>query len=277
MKNKYYLIIVAIFTGALFMSVMNVDDLNALLSVNDDTVRIRVAQWNIGKLNLGKPGKTSITKDIRETKVADYSSFINDVQADIFFFNEFAPFFSLKDSINEDKEDLTRNAILSKYKECHYGPRYGANCNCIATNLSKLDSIKVVDYTKKDQHRYYLSSDIVVRGIKIKVVSTHLDYKDERSSQIEELLETFAYDDYVIICGDFNIKKLAEFDIFKSKGYEVANHGFAGNLITHRTTNSAGYFDNIITKGLDIANVTVYKTALSDHYAIASDLVLHLK
>ena len=277
MKNKYYLIIVAIFTGALFMSVMNVDDLNALLSVNDDTVRIRVAQWNIGKLNLGKPGKTSITKDIRETKVADYSSFIDDVQADIFFFNEFAPFFSLKDSINEDKEDLTRNAILSKYKECHYGPRYGANCNCIATNLSKLDSIKVVDYTKKDQHRYYLSSDIVVRGIKIKVVSTHLDIKDERINQVKELLEAFANDKYVIICGDFNIKAVSEYHVFKKNGYNVANQGFAGNIKTYRTSNSGACLDNIITKGLDIVNVTAYKTALSDHYAIASDMILKLK
>ena len=65
-----------------------------------DKENIDLSFGEFGKiLVIENPTKTqfdalyTITKDIRETKVADYSSFIDDVQADIFFFNESSTFF----------------------------------------------------------------------------------------------------------------------------------------------------------------------------------------
>lgn len=240
-----------------------------------NSVRIRVAQWNIGKLNMGRPGITTITKDNREKKKLEYNRQINEVHADIFCFNEFAPFFSLKDSVNEDTLDLTRDAILSMYSDCQYGKRYGANCNCIAiAGLEQNNFISHV-YSKKKQRRYYSVCDIQLNGQTVKVVSTHLElpkHKAERDSEIRELIKALEDDPFIVICGDFNVYDTSEFDVFIENGYTMANHGVLGDIITFPSTSRC--LDNIICKGFDIIGIDVYKTKLSDHYIIACDIIM---
>lgn len=246
----------------------------------NNIINLRIAQWNIGKLNMGRHGKTSIMKEEREENALLYSCFVNRLQADILCINEYAPFFSLDESKNENMNDSTRNVILSNYNQCFYGPRYGANCNCIASNIGIMDSIIVVDYKQKKQQRYFLACDIIIKGIKIKIISTHLDfgdYKEERSSQIKELIEYASDCQYSIICGDFNVVDVMEYEIFERNGYKLANHGFAGNLITCPTKTWGLSIDNIICKGFDISSVTVYKDRLSDHYAIACDVYMSIQ
>ncbi len=240
-------------------------------------VRFRVAQWNIGKLNMGRPGVTSITKDQREAKVLEYNRIINRVRADIFCFNEYSPYFSLKDSLNEDTLDYTRTAILSMYNNCQYGKRYGANCNCIAVAGFKLKNFYTVIYKNKKQNRYYSVSDLIINGNIVKIVSTHLDlskYEAERKDQIQELLSSFEKSPYVIICGDFNVKNASEYDLFIEHGYRMANHGPLGDLVTFPIKKGGYILDNIICKGFDIMGIDIYKTSLSDHYIIACDAIM---
>lgn len=242
-----------------------------------NSVRIRVAQWNIGKLNMGRPGITSITKDNRDTKLREYNRLLNEVRADVFCFNEYAPYFSLKDSINEDTLDLTRIAMLSMYSNCQYGKRYGANCNCIATAGFRQTNLLSHIYKRKKQQRYYSFCDIHLNGQTVKIVSTHLElpkYKLERESEIKELLKAFEMDPYVIICGDFNVQDVTEYNVFSLNGYVMANHGFMGDIVTYPNKSGGRCLDNILCKGFDVLGVDVYKTRLSDHYIIACDVVM---
>lgn len=240
-------------------------------------VKVRVAQWNIGQLSMGKKGKTVITRQKRNEKAIAYSRLINDVRADIFCMNEFAPYFSLKDSLREDSADLTRNTLLSMYEDCRYGTRYGANCNCIAVASGVIENFKTVDYKVKKQHRYYSMGEIHMNGVKIKIVSTHLEVppeKAERKAQIQELLKLLSNEPYVILCADFNIADTSEYDAFKDHGFSMANHSFLGDLITFPYKSGGVCIDNIMCKGFNVMGVDVYKTDLSDHYVIAADLIM---
>lgn len=239
-------------------------------------VKIRVAQWNIGQLSMGKKWKTMISSHNRNDMAVEYSRLINKVRADIFCLNEFAPYFSLKDSLLEDSTDVTRNTLLSMYEDCKYGKRYGVNCNCIAVASGLLQNFKTVDFKVKKQHRYYSMGEIEVNGIKVKILSTHLEIhpnKAERKAQTLELLELLKNEPYVIVCADFNMVDTSEYDIFKEQGFNMANHGVLGDIITW--PNERGYcIDNILCKGFNVMGVDVYKTTLSDHYVIATELIM---
>lgn len=240
-------------------------------------VKVRVAQWNIGQLSMGKKGKTVFTRQKRNEKAIAYSRLINDVRADIFCMNEFAPYFSLKDSLREDSADLTRNTLLSMYEDCRYGTRYGANCNCIAVASGTINNFKTVNYKVKKQNRYYSIGEIEIDGSKVKIISTHLDIhpdKSERKAQTIELLELLKDESYVILCADFNMVDTSEYDLFKREGFNMANHGVLGDLITCPYKDSGYCIDNIMCKGFNVMGVDVYKTDLSDHYVIAADLIM---
>ena len=242
-----------------------------------ERIRFRVAQWNIGKLNKGKSGHTSISKTDRDARILDFHTLINDVGADVLSINEYAPFFSITDSLLEDSLDLTKDAILSMYSYAHQGNRYGANCNFIASLGFPLENFQEIDYRIHKQHRYYAVCNMSVNGTSIKIVSTHLDtpqYEMERSQQIEELISAFSDDPYVIICGDFNINDSKEYEPFIVNGYTMANHGILNDIITFPSNKGGKALDNIICKGLDIIGIKVYKTKLSDHYLLACDVVL---
>ena len=129
----------------------------------------------------------------------------------------------------------------------------------------------------RKQKRTYIVSTIVLNGEKVYIVETHLDvprYKEQRAAQIRELIGAFEKADKVIICGDFNVSSLSEYDIFKNHGYMLANHGKFGDIVTFPWKKKGSCIDNIICKGFDIKSIQVYDTGLSDHYAIACDVVM---
>ena len=277
LMSRFSALFIFLFSPAITSYSLSLGEMNYDLQESDNYVRFRVAQWNIGKLNMGKPGHTSITKENREKKRIEFNKQINEVRADIFCFNEYAPYFSLMDSVLEDTLDLTRSAILSMYSDCQYGRRYGANCNCIVSSGFTRVAFKSHSYKQKKQHRYYSVCDFYIKGIVVKVVSTHLElpkHKEERDSEIEELLNKLEDSPFVIICGDFNIQDSSEYDIFVDRGYTMANHGILGDLVTYPKKNGGSPLDNIICKGFDIMGIDVYKTNLSDHYIIACDVIM---
>jgi endonuclease/exonuclease/phosphatase family metal-dependent hydrolase len=114
----------------------------------------------------------------------------------------------------------------------------------------------------------------------VKVVSTHLDWNQGengapyRAIQIQELIEAFKNDKYVIMCADWNVGKTDEYDAFFKAGYDMANHGYLGDILTYPAGSKLrSYLDNIITKGFAISNVKVINDAmLSDHCLIKADL-----
>ena len=171
-------------------------------------------------------------------------------------------------------QDQTDKVILKKYRYIGLSGGTGDNSFCIATKKYQLRDKGFVRYS---QGKSYLSYTIDLSGFSVKVIETHLKtrkFKNERNRQMEELIKTFQDQSHVIICGDFNVADVSEYDIFKSAGYVLANHGSSGDLITYPSKDGGHPFDNIICKGFEISNVQVIETNLSDHYVIICDMVM---
>ena len=238
---------------------------------------LRIVHFNMGHLSMGKKSKPSIMIGQRSRVVLSFETLINDISPDILCLCEYPPYFSIKANGILDTEDITRKAIFPQYKYLVKTMKEGMNCNAIVSKDIDVRNHDVVAYSMRKQKRTYIVSTIVLNGEKVYIVETHLDvprYKEQRAAQIRELIGAFEKADKVIICGDFNVSSLSEYDIFKNHGYMLANHGKFGDIVTFPWKKKESCIDNIICKGFDIKSIQVYDTGLSDHYAIACDVVM---
>lgn len=244
-----------------------------IYSLAQDKV-FRVAHFNMGQLSMGKKNHTVIQKHERDSKILLFKQLFNRIDADFFCICEYAPYFSLLPDSSENVKDLTKDAILRKYKYHKSCNRSYKNCNSIFSRKKKLKNFEVVKYSQ-GKGRCYVVADVMFGENVVKFVETHLDVskmKEFREIQIKELLAAFQNEKNVIICGDFNVASINEYDLFKENGYTLANCEDFGQLITFPYSKGGACFDNIMCKGFNISNVQVFDTNLSDHYAIACDL-----
>lgn len=245
---------------------------------NHQFTKFTVASWNIGHFALGKSGDTTLNHAVLDFYQQTYRAYFNELNADILALIEYNPL--MVNATDRQPAVVARDAILSNYKEAQVGPKYDYNCNAIFSNGFEVLSTDTLMFTKMVQTRYYLVSTIRMDGDIVKVVSTHLDWNQGengapyRAIQIQELIEAFKNDKYVIMCADWNVSKTDEYDAFFKAGYDMANHGYLGDILTYPAGSKlSSYLDNIITKGFAISNVKVINDAmLSDHCLIKADL-----
>lgn len=234
-----------------------------------------IATWNIGHFSNGRKDYSQIPKEAYKSKLEQYRSFVYDsIKADILCLNEFDNVF-LRDGSSGDgiKTDETLFADF-KNKEIFKKNRFV--CNAIVSNL-KTRKAKMHRFAYSDSAKikrpsiswhYYVESDIKIAGKVVKLICTHLVNRSERycQDQIMQLIRKYENANYVIICGDMNTWN---FSRFVKAGYKLANDG---RIVTFP---SKGYaLDNIIVKGLNLSNVRVLKTELSDHYPLICEVSL---
>lgn len=226
---------------------------------------------------MGKEGHTMIGRTNRQETMTRFKNIISSINADVWGVCEYAPFFSLKADGEEDMNDVTREVLFSDYPYFISDERSYKNCNAIFSKKVKLSDYRKVKYSN-GKARGYIVASVNINNTIVKIVETHFDtsrYMEYREIQKQELIEAFANEDYVIICGDFNVTKISEYDQFSKYGFKMANLGKFGNLVTFRADNVGYYLDNILFKGFDPLSVMVYDTQLSDHYAIICDLIIN--
>lgn len=249
-----------------------------LQAQNRHFTKITVASWNIGHFALGKSGDTKLTHAVLDFYKQTYRTYFNDLNADILALVEYNP---LMVNATESQAAVdAHEAILSNYRDAQIGPKYDYNCNAIFSNGIEVLRTDTVLFSKMVQKRYYLVTTMRLDGDIVKVVSTHLDWNQGengapyRAIQIQELIEAFKNDKYVIMCADWNTSKSEEFDAFIEAGYDMANHGYLGDIFTYPAGSAPrSCYDNIITKGFAHSNVKVINNVmLSDHCLIKSDL-----
>ncbi len=245
---------------------------------NKQFTKFTVASWNIGHFALGKSGDTTLKHNVLDFYKQTYKAYFNELNADILALIEYNPI--MVNATDKLPAVKARDAILSNYHEAQEGPQYDYNCNAIFSNGFEVLGTDTIMFSKMVQTRYYLVSTMRMDGDIVKVVSTHLDWNQGengapyRAIQIQELIEAFKNDKYVILCADWNVGKTSEYSAFTKAGYEMANHGYLGDLLTYPAGSSPrSCLDNIITKGFAISNVKVINDAmLSDHCLIKADL-----
>ena len=241
--------------------------------------KITVASWNIGHFALGKSGDTKLTHAVLDFYKQTYRAFFNELNADILALVEYNPL--IVNATETQAAVDAHEAILSNYRDAQIGPKYDYNCNAIFSNGIEVLRTDTVMFSKMVQTRYYLVTTMRLDGDIVKVVSTHLDWNQGengapyRAIQIQELIDTFKNDKYVIMCADWNTSNgTSEYDAFIKAGYDMSNHGYLGDILTYPAgSNPRSYLDNIITKGFAHSNVKVINNAmLSDHCLIKADL-----
>lgn len=235
------------------------------LSLYRDTLTI--AHWNIGHFSLGKSPNTTISSNDSKEKEELYKTLLDSIAADIIGICEYNPIFS-------DYGEETSSILFKSYPFKFIGEKYSYNCNAIFS-LAKLNKNKTVFFDKSVQRRYYIVSSIFINNHEILFVESHLDWnqgtegKNCRFEQIHALIEQFSKCPYVIICADFNVANINEFQPFLDAGFSLANGEQLGTSNTYTASNPKYPMDNIITKGLDIHSKSIIgDKRLSDHCLI---------
>ena len=232
---------------------------------------LTVAHWNIGHFSLGKSSNTTVSAEYSETMASIYRALIDSIDADIFGVCEYNPTFSVGG-------EKTSSFIFGVYPYNCIGSKFSYNCNAIFSR-AKLNNNKVVFFEHCVQQRYYVVSEIKINGHKVLFVETHLDWnqgiegKGCRTDQILALVKAFRDYPYVIICADYNVSDVREFQLFVDAGFTLANGEGHEVVYTSPASNPKHPIDNIIVKGFNVLVLDVIGDCdLSDHCLIKSRL-----
>lgn len=255
---------------------------------NSENVRehydnLKITQWNIGHFSEGCYPNSTIKPDNFSQTIQNYKDLLEKTNSDIYSINEYSV------TIGYDSQGYRYKAhetLFANFENFYIGNQRKYSCNAIFSHLV-LDNAKLMEYmcnkTAQITHTYLISatdyyfieSTIHVNGIEIKLVSTHLAFDQNNTEialyQIEELIDRYRNDDYVILCGDWNISNVSVFDPFLAADYQLANHGKFGDFITYGNNS---ILDNVIVKGLTISEVELVNSQLSDHKPLVVTLKL---
>jgi endonuclease/exonuclease/phosphatase family metal-dependent hydrolase len=233
-----------------------------------------VATWNIGHFSNGQKPYSTIDNSNYKKNLIELQKVLKDsLKADIICLNEFSEVFGSDDS---NHEQLTKDLFFNDYAFSKIGPLLGFSCNSIFSNIKvkniKLHLFEISKTVQSNMPRaanyYFLEGDLYLDGKKVKLVCAHTTSSASAlcQSQIAELLNKYRNCDKVIMCGDWNTQ---DFSLFKNSGYNLANDG------SYKTYPSKNYaLDNIAVKGLEISDVRMVKTTVSDHYPLVCNISL---
>ena len=242
-------------------------------------VKLRVGTYNIGHFALGTSSSSSVTSETLDTWIAKYHRAMNDAGLDIMCSQEYEP--------NIVSGKPAKDYVFENFKHNGISTKVGYNCNAIFSNMKMAQAV-IVNFEQAVQSgRNYIYTTIKLGGHDVKIVCAHLDFQGSngtaiRQSQMNQMINAFAADDYVILCADFNINNdnLADWNIMRNAGYTLANMGYAGEIITcpytaGTTTVIDMKLDNICVKGFAVSEVKTFGTLdMSDHYALQAVLLM---
>ena len=240
---------------------------------------IVLCTWNIGHFSNGAKSYSLIDVAEYRESLTNYRSLIYDfIKPDVITINEYNKVFCGKDTSNNSYS--TSLLLFDDFKKKIIGLQCWGICNAIFSNL-KMKNSRIIyfesqkrtegDDVVKSRDNYYIESDLYIYGKNVKLVCLHLLFSYKivdlyQRHQMQEIIERFRDNDRVIICGDWNTET---YNLLKNGGYELANDG------SLKTFPSKGYaLDNIAVKGLNISDVRMIKTDLSDHYPLTCRLSL---
>ena len=265
--------------------------------------RIKVSTFNIGDFSTATESASggSIANGFGTEKTkAEYISFLNKVDADVWGLQEDSKFFS---AITEETvQSAVYDSVLPYYQRVFTGTYNG---------LAFLSDYELYEVTKHDypavvtsyapmgttayDHPWFLSGKIDVEGKEVTLITLHYDWKckERRAQQIASVLEFATQQDYCIILGDFNPENYIdnsaidgganiyeeEWAIFESAGFEAANggrFGVFGTLMRNGAVRNVKPWDNIfVSSNVKILSAEpVYASWMNDHSAVAAYLEL---
>ncbi len=257
------------------------DSTSAINAQKSDT--ITVIQWNIGHFSLGV-SKNSRIKDVNFlSALQGFEDLFTRAKADIISLNEYSVYFA--NTANHPR-CLTDTLLFYTYPFRVIGNNAKQRNYCLNAIFSTLQifEAKTIDY-ETNKHSgltsstgtsitdfYYILSYINLFGKKVPFISTHLAFNLENDqvvlNQVKELIKNLENEEFVIICGDFNINA-SNLSLFTEAGYSMANEG---SIATYPSPDPYKSLDNILVKGFEISNPRTIPTLLSDHFPIICEI-----
>lgn len=233
-----------------------------------------IVTWNLGHFSKGKKTYSTIDESNYDSSYDELQRVLRDsINADIVCLNEYSDEFGTDGSHHKR---LTKDLFFSSYTYSEIGPLLGFSCNSFFSNLKvKNTKLRLFEISKtvaermpRAENYYYWEGDIYLNNIKVKLVCAHTTSSAPAlcQSQISELLNRYRKCERVIMCGDWNTE---DFSLFKNSGYDLGNDG---SLKTFPSKKYA--LDNIAVKGIEISEVKMVKTDLSDHYPLVCRISL---
>ena len=269
-----------------------VKDRNKLLYYQENY--LVCSQWNVGQFGHGA-GNTTITPANYNQMTPRWNKDVKNQFAHVFGLIEYNPVFAKNpDNVDISPDDVVWNEYT--YKEVQRQPPvniyYGGNAINSKYPLSTSTKVKyrclegVVAPDPDTQNfidnvAFYTLTEMTYMGVKVKIAECTVPFNFEnhldntyQSLVYEELAETFKNEPFVIIMGDFELVRADDYDIFKNRGYNLANGGEFGWFPTCPSPLVTGVYalDNIIVKGFDIIDVVISHSELSDHYPLIATL-----
>jgi endonuclease/exonuclease/phosphatase family metal-dependent hydrolase len=250
----------------------------------DVPVKFRVMQWNVGHWAMGTSYTSNLTPETFAAKKMKYRQMLNNANADIICCCEWSE--NVVNAGSGYDAMKARDELFCQYAHQDVGTLSSATSYMRTSHFSNMPPVAMKETVYNDTvaaGRYFHTVDFKINGKIIKVVATHLDWNqgehgaEYRQSQMEQLISTFANEKYVIICADWNCDE-SEFDQFITAGYQMANHGYLGDLPTYDSASEGRgmALDNIICKGFMVSDIEVYdeEYELSDHRPIAATFTM---
>lgn len=234
-------------------------------------LRLKVGTYNVGHFNEGELGGYQ-RKDV-EVELKRWRSWVGEQSLDILSLNEWNRTFDKDEKIDAQKEILE-----PYYNQIYWGTENTWIYNGIATNYT-LENIRQVDWAGQ---YYAIIGDLRVGEKVITIMSTHIPWQKEWHAQaIEDLIKEMKKYEYVICLGDINAMDATQ-SKFKEEGFNIANGGNQGFLMTAPASQSKGrkdglHIDNIITsKNIKIfaAHAPANSLTARDHFPVIADLVV---
>lgn len=259
--KRIFIAFLSIWLSPLFVSA---DEMDSTFQAPTFTI----STWNLGHFSLGAKPYSVVKGESFGTKACDFKKVLADsLGADIFCFNEYSNIFG------EDEggiKRLTKNLFPAGYTHITEGPLLGYSCNALFSRL-RFENVEMhlFDCTKPFVERlpraanyYWLSADLYVQEYKIKLVCAHTisSHGALCSAMIVEIINHYANDERVLLCGDWNS---LGYTLFTQAGYTLAN---SGSFLTYPKKSYP--LDNIMVRGLSISDVRLVRSDLSDHYPL---------
>lgn len=264
-----------------------VDAINELTFGSNNPFRFRYMTWNVGHWAKGNQTYSSVTTETYEATKKGFRKVFNKIGADIVGCCEWSSIFY------STTGETAKDAVLCQYKNGYIAP----------TEASYVGTALFSSYPLMNMYELELSGNkgwignLVVGGKTIKVCTVHLPWNSNHDASLSQLLEHFKDDPYVVIGGDFNHLngyEESEIALIESYGYQVANWGYLGKILTsYNNVIASNYLDNIIVKGGSILHTEVIQNTpeganpddpssateeqwdsvnLSDHFPIICDI-----
>lgn len=231
------------------------------------TDKIRVMSYNVGSYNrndFGHPNDGNL-----DGVVKDFRKLYAEVGVDIIL-------------VQEDRDHVDKNNTLPVLTEVYKPFAYKALSpySGYATQrgyshfpISDVYSKELINQSSVGFKIRRLKFNVRINGKIVTCISSHLilgvEHVALRQLQMQELLNEVKSEERFIIAMDSNVDSVSEYDLFNE--YNISNTGYFG---TFPTSQNSGLPRDVIVTNMDIVNVEMPDSLLSDHYPMVADIIV---